>query len=140
MTAAALTTMIGVIIPSARSTSFTGSTYCLLGTNTATGVWVADVTRLIARLALLAASGGEVPKPSQASVALCSTHSGLTLAQACHVIAVIVFSSHWVTNTCLATLARSNSPCARGAFVTTTTNDSWSAGTDSTCALALFRN
>ena len=140
MAATTLAAMVGVVVPRAWGTPLTGTAYCLCGAHTTTSVWVTNVARLIARLALLASPGGDAPESGQTSVTLGSTHSRLTLALTSHIITVIVLSPHRVTDTSLAALAGCDTPCAKRTFVTTATFDSWPAGTDSRWALALFRN
>ena len=140
MAATALASMVGVVVPRAWGTPLTGTAHCLCGAHTSTSVRVADVARLIARLALLAPPGGDSPESGQTSVTLGSTHSWLALALTSHIITVIVLSPHWVAYTSFAALARSDAPCTKRTFVTTATFDSWPARTDSRWALALFRN
>ena len=105
MAATALTAMVGVVVPRAWGTPLTGTAYSLCGADTTTSVWVTDVTRLIARLALLAPPGGDAPESGQTSVTLGSTHSRLALTLAGHIIAVIVLSTHRVTDTSPAALS-----------------------------------
>ena len=105
MAATTLAAMVGVVVPRAWGTPLTGTAYCLCGAHTTASVWVTDVARLIARLALLAPSGGDAPESSQTSVALGSTHSRLALTLASHIVTVIVLGPHWVADTSLAALA-----------------------------------
>ena len=105
MAATTLAAMVGVVVPRAWGTPLTGAAYCLCGANTTASVWVTDVARLIARLALLAPPRGDAPESSKTSVTLGSTYSRLALTLAGHIIAVIVLSTHRVADTSLAALA-----------------------------------
>ena len=105
MATTTLAAMVGVVVPRAWGTPLTGTAYCLCGAHTTTSVWVTNVARLIARLALLAPPRGDAPEPGQTSITLGSTHTRLALTLASHIIAVIVFSTHRVADTSFAALA-----------------------------------
>ena len=133
-----LTAAVGVVVPGTGHAPLTSGADRLGRADTPACVWVTDMPRLVTRSALLATTVGDAPEPSEACIALRSSHPWFARTLARHIITVVVLCSHGIADASLAALARSYTPSTKGTLVTSPALDPGAAGTGARRALALL--